>query len=990
MPTRLYLRNDQFHVDAGTMPLGEQSTTMPLGTASLNSGADVERLALAPGRGFLNRFLTRSTLAQTAPQSLYFGRFISPPLAAQTIASQTWTISLGGLEGNTNANLFTRPVIYVWRPSTSTRVGFIYDGLGNIPNVEWGTAQASIFGTLTSASVTVQAGDLLVFEVWGYSATQGMATAYINYIAFNGTQEATANATAQSASASYIQSANDLTWETGKVSRVPYATPALGTNLEAVIVSANSYVTTSGFRYKGQVRSTFSASFIEDVPHLVWCCPDASNYYKFYVAKDGSWIFERNIADVKTTVRSGAAGSLPNFVVGRWYDFDIVHTPSGYISITWNSTLVVDAVQDTGRTSGNFGVFAHDCDVEFDNISSTEFASDFQSATVMSTGTAGTTLATNWITGSLASGIAGIRDSFAPPTPQTAAVLARPSDPSAGTNGNATPAGVSGTTALGTVTRSAGANRLATGVSASTAVGNPAESGTAHHAATGVSAATALGTAIASIFAAAAPAGVVSTSSAGSASAAGTASRNASGVAAASVLGTAAASVSRNVTATGVTSTASVGTASAQGPALASVVGQSSASSVGPATATGGTGVVNGTATPAGVSVASALGSTPASGPANATAPGVPATSAAGTAAVTRSANIAAVGVASMSALGTSASSVSRNITATGAAVASAPGAAAATGAATRLATGVAGASTLGTVAAGSFQAVAVTGLSAAALPGTALASGFANGMPAGVSATPAAGAATATGATVVNGTAVPSGVPATTAVGTPAGTGMANASVTGLTASAAIGAATATGGTVVNGNASATGQPMSSVPGPVQAAGPARANAVGMAALAAVGTATATGTVIVNGQASPAGVAANAAAASPEGRGAARISPAGASAGSALGTPQRTAGAAAVPAGLSGLLSLGTASAAGQIFIDGWALPAGLSMASALGRTDETVVFTNAPGGAGFPMRPDETMRLTDAGAARRAADWPARRPDAGRGRPREFTRTR
>ncbi len=907
MPTRLYLRDDWFHVDAGTISVGEKSTTLPLGLLTTPPLNDSQSLALLPGVGTLQRTRSTPTTNSTAQQSRYVARFVSPPLAAQTIAAQTWTLGLVTNETNTGANSFTRPVIYLWRPSASAVVGFVYDAAANIPNAEWTGGARTNYGTLSGSAVTAQAGDVLVFEVWAYSAAMGLAGVYNQILYFNGTVEPAGNNQSSTSARSFLEASGTgtITFSATATTRTHWAGTGITAGSEAALVSQNSFSTTAGFRFKGQLRTVQqmpASPAIDDVPWIVWCSPDASNYYAFRVGTNGSWLLERNVADVKTAIASGAAGTLPNLAIGRWYDFDVVHTPSGYISVTWGTTLVVNALQDTARTTGNFGFFARDCEIEVDNISSTEFASDFQSAAVATTTTAGTSLATNWIVGSVGGNGGGIRDSFAPATPQNPATLSRPSDPVSGTNGTAMPAGVA----------------------ASAAAGDATESGSA------------------------------------------------------------------TTTVTGVSSMISTGTVTAQGFAQTAAVGQSSTTALGTATATGGTGVINGTATPTGIAASAVLGSAPASGPANATAPGVPATSAAGTATVTRTANIAAVGVAATSALGAGAASVSRNVTATGAAAASAPGTAAATGAATRLATGVAGASALGTVAAGSFQAVAVTGLSAAALPGTASASGFANGMPAGLSATPAAGAAAATGATVVNGTAVASGMPAATAVGTPAGTGRANVSVTGLTAAAAIGAATATGGTVVNGNASATGQPMSSLPGAVQAAGPARANAVGIAASAAVGTATATGTVVVSGQANPAGVAANAAAASPEGRGAARISPAGASAGSALGAPQRTAGAAAVPAGLSGLLSLGTASAAGQIFIDGWALPAGLSMASALGRTDETVVFTAAPGGAGFPMRPDETMRLTDAGAARQAADWPARRPDAGRGRPRESTRTR
>jgi hypothetical protein len=108
---------------------------------------------------------TISSFANTTPQSFYFGRFVSRPLAAQTIQAQNWNYAAIVGEGTTASKTFFAPVMYVWRPSTGTVVGHIFDG-SYVGTNEWPATPATATRNMAGAAVTVQDGDMLVVEAW--------------------------------------------------------------------------------------------------------------------------------------------------------------------------------------------------------------------------------------------------------------------------------------------------------------------------------------------------------------------------------------------------------------------------------------------------------------------------------------------------------------------------------------------------------------------------------------------------------------------------------------------------------------------------------------------------------------------------------------------------------------------------------------------------------------------------------------------------------
>jgi hypothetical protein len=206
--TRLYLRA----ATASNPPSnGEKSTALPVGTFSGNSGSGFENLSLSTTKGSAQTSKAINSLAQTAHQDNYIARFTSDALAAQTITAQTWTIALLVGENNANANSFTVASIYVWRPGSSSVVGFIYDSDTHVTNgSEWHDTEEGYVVTVSGGSVTAQANDVLVYEAWR-GAAQAKANAYAQTLFFDGTTDIVDGVTVADA-ASYIETPQDLTF----------------------------------------------------------------------------------------------------------------------------------------------------------------------------------------------------------------------------------------------------------------------------------------------------------------------------------------------------------------------------------------------------------------------------------------------------------------------------------------------------------------------------------------------------------------------------------------------------------------------------------------------------------------------------------------------------------------------------------------------------------------------------------------------------------
>ena len=194
---------------------GEHSTALPVGTFKGNSGTGFEDLSMSSLIGTSQATKSLTSLAQTAAQDNYIARFTSPPLAAQTIAAGTWTFAVQTLETNAGANSMLQGSLYVWRPSTSSVVGYVYDSTTAL-GTEWGTTTKGVLVTVSGSSVTVKDGDVLVFEVWRHAASQTAATAWAQELLFDGTTDVTNGGTGSSA-ASYIEAPTNLVFKFTKL-----------------------------------------------------------------------------------------------------------------------------------------------------------------------------------------------------------------------------------------------------------------------------------------------------------------------------------------------------------------------------------------------------------------------------------------------------------------------------------------------------------------------------------------------------------------------------------------------------------------------------------------------------------------------------------------------------------------------------------------------------------------------------------------------------
>lgn len=190
--TRFYL-HAATSTDTGTLPGATANDGTPDVTAA---GASTNR-AMTTTIGTAQTSIAVTTKAQTAQQSNWFGRWLSPPLQGQSYSAQL-TLNCGASVSNASSPLEFAPSLYLWRPSTGQKIGATlvtgraalgYGTTTSLTEVNYPGAASGIF------YFDAQDGDILVLEVWGV-VTQTMATAYTNTFFYDGTTvgSATSNA----------------------------------------------------------------------------------------------------------------------------------------------------------------------------------------------------------------------------------------------------------------------------------------------------------------------------------------------------------------------------------------------------------------------------------------------------------------------------------------------------------------------------------------------------------------------------------------------------------------------------------------------------------------------------------------------------------------------------------------------------------------------------------------------------------------------------
>ena len=215
MATKLYFRNT---VNSTTgLPTTEQATSL-----SSNKDAESQTInrTLSITAGSSEVALTLASNTSTSEQVYYFTRFVSEPLNVSSISANTWTYAFAAEEPGLSANFpctGTDKAVsvhcYVWRPSTSAKVGTVLEGT-TASTVDEGTAneKKSHVATFTGSSVaSMLQNDVLIFEVW-FKTTQNLPDSFNDIFYYGGTIDPTENTIDQASVASYISTPQNLTF----------------------------------------------------------------------------------------------------------------------------------------------------------------------------------------------------------------------------------------------------------------------------------------------------------------------------------------------------------------------------------------------------------------------------------------------------------------------------------------------------------------------------------------------------------------------------------------------------------------------------------------------------------------------------------------------------------------------------------------------------------------------------------------------------------
>jgi len=212
MATKLYLHNATSTV-SGTLPSTVQSS---LGTPAVSSDATTVNRSMDTTIGTAQTSKALTSLAQTAAQVIYFTRFCSAPLNQTSIAANTWNWVAATSEASTTGNFpaaNARNVVYVWRPSSGTKVGNIFDGAGNNPGAGT-TTERAVVSTFSGSALTVQVGDIICCELV-FTVSQSTAVARTMTVFYDGTAETNTDGTITSNQASYINTPETISFGAG-------------------------------------------------------------------------------------------------------------------------------------------------------------------------------------------------------------------------------------------------------------------------------------------------------------------------------------------------------------------------------------------------------------------------------------------------------------------------------------------------------------------------------------------------------------------------------------------------------------------------------------------------------------------------------------------------------------------------------------------------------------------------------------------------------
>lgn len=213
MATRFY-----FHAatnSATGLPTAEQCSL----TADKNMEGSQTTNRLMNRTAGVSQASVSGTPFSTSQSDHYFTRFVSEPLNEAALTANTWTYNFSSSATTTSANFpvdslggTARLCCYVWRPSSTSKVGNVLDGTTGAQVSQPPAATQKAHQTTFSGSAvgSMVAGDVIVFEVWFVfdpSASGGSDTCAFYY---DGTTVNTTNNATVSNHASFLETPENL------------------------------------------------------------------------------------------------------------------------------------------------------------------------------------------------------------------------------------------------------------------------------------------------------------------------------------------------------------------------------------------------------------------------------------------------------------------------------------------------------------------------------------------------------------------------------------------------------------------------------------------------------------------------------------------------------------------------------------------------------------------------------------------------------------
>lgn len=213
MATRLYLHDALSNV-SGTLPSAEQNTTLAAPTHSADAETVNRSMNTTIGTGQVAKAVTFN---EPSTARAYFTRFVSEPLGTTSISANTWTLNFAALEQDVSFNFPNNGgstitlTVYVWRPSTGSKVGDIINtAAGGSGFTEVTTSERSVHGTFSGSAVICQAGDIICIEMYFDMTDIGGTSANDQCIIYyDGTTVNTSANVAVSNHASFLETPQD-------------------------------------------------------------------------------------------------------------------------------------------------------------------------------------------------------------------------------------------------------------------------------------------------------------------------------------------------------------------------------------------------------------------------------------------------------------------------------------------------------------------------------------------------------------------------------------------------------------------------------------------------------------------------------------------------------------------------------------------------------------------------------------------------------------